>query len=139
MLPQSTREEIKLRREVTRLQERIKALEELAGIGEDETAILQQVFDLERRPAQILGILKRRPGAVSKEVIHHILYGGLPECDQPGLKGIEVQMVNIRASLWSHGIVIRTVVCGGYVMDAPSRAALGALTDADAHSETAAA
>jgi hypothetical protein len=46
MLPQPTRDEIKLRRENARLKERIKALEETLGVGEDEVAALQLVFGL---------------------------------------------------------------------------------------------
>jgi hypothetical protein len=130
MLPQPTRDEIKLRRENARLKERIKALEETLGVGEDEVAGLQLVFGLKRKAAQILAIIKRRQGVISKDVIHHILYGGLPECDQPATcKTIEVLMVRIRRCLWPHGIVIRTVVCGGYVMDAASRTGLAALID----------
>jgi hypothetical protein len=121
--------------------ERARVLEENLGCGEDDATVIQRVLGLSRTLAQILGIIKRRQGAVSEEVIHHILYGGLPECDQPGLKGIEVRMVKIRASFSPHGIVIRTVVCGGYVMDELSRAKLASLIDAHraAHSETAAA
>jgi hypothetical protein len=118
MLPQPTRDEIKLRRENARLKERIKALEETLGVGEDEVATLQLVFGLKRKAAQIFAIIKRRPGVISKDVIYHILYGGLPECEQPTLKTIEVHMVAIRAALWTHGIVIRTVAVGGYVLDA---------------------
>ena len=127
MLPQPTRDEIKLRRENARLKERIKALEETLGVGEDEVATLQLVFGLKRKAAQIFAIIKRRQGVISKDVIYHILYGGLPECEQPTIKTIEVHMVAIRAALWTHGIVIRTVAVGGYVLDAGARARLATL------------
>ena len=127
MRPQPTRDEIKLRRENARLKERIKALEETLGVGEDEVAALQLVFGLKRKAAQILAIIERRQGVISKDVIYHILYGGLPECEQPTIKTIEVHMVAIRVALWTHGIAIRTVAVGGYVLDAGARARLATL------------
>jgi hypothetical protein len=85
------------------------------------------VFGLKRKAAQILAIIKRRQGVISKDVIYHILYGGLPECEQPTIKTIEVHMVAIRVALWTHGIVIRTVAVGGYMLDAGARARLATL------------
>jgi hypothetical protein len=49
---------------------------------------------------------------------------------EPGAIMIEVQMVKVRAGLWPHAIVIRTIVSGGYVIAAQSRLSLAALIDA---------
>ena len=131
MLPQPSRNEILLRREIARLKARVDALEQQLGVGEDTVSILQQVLGLSRIPAQILGILMRRQRVVSKPVIFDILYGGRPECEQPAdFKSIEVMMCQIRAAMRPHGMEIGRIVNAGYFMEAPTRAALAALMEA---------
>jgi hypothetical protein len=70
----------------------------------------------------------RRQGIISKRVIHHILYGGRPECEQPAdFKSIEVMMVQIRSRMKPRGMEIGRIVNAGYFMEGPTRLALNAL------------
>jgi len=98
---------LKLKRENRTLRDRIEELERLAGL--DLFIPSQKVkLYLTRKQAEILGLLVTHVNrAIPRDVIFNYLYGGLPDCDQPGTHGcIDAQIFNIRKVLKPHGALI---------------------------------
>ncbi len=115
--------------EIQQLRDRIEELEDLAGMGNDDMLLLKQALGLTPAQCQILGIIRKRSGIASREMIYGYLYGGRPECDQPAIKIVDVLMVNVRRALLPHGIKIDTVWCIGWQMSEKNRTALKALME----------
>lgn len=70
--------------------------------------------------ARLLSVFAKRLGRlVTRESAHTVMYGHLPECDQPDLKVIDVYIVHIRRHLkaqecplelitqWGQGFILR--------------------------------
>ena len=72
----------------------------------------------------MIGFMLRRTVA-TRSALHSVLFGARPECDQPELKLIDVQMVRIRAALKAVGIELQTAWgSGGWFIDSDDQAAL---------------
>ena len=53
------------------------------------------VLDATLQQCEMVGFMLRRSVATGT-ALHTVLFGGRPECDQPEIKLIDVQMVNVR-------------------------------------------
>lgn len=105
--------------ELERLRDRVEELEELLGMSFDPP----NQFGLTITEAKIIGVLIKREIANSA-FIHAAIYGGLPECDQPDEKTIDVHLCKARKKLKAHGIRIYNRYNVGYYLDASVRAQL---------------
>lgn len=92
--------------EVKALRDRVQELEALLGIGDDTVSRLYLALgDATPQQCEIIGVMLKRMVA-TRLGLFTILFGGLPDCDQPEIKIIDVQMVRIRKVLLKHGITI---------------------------------
>jgi two-component system cell cycle response regulator CtrA len=118
--------------ELQRLRDRIAELEELAGIGDDDVALIKTATGLPMSACRILGAIRKRRGISSRDMIYGLVYGDRPECDQPEMKILDVhvvRVVRIRRALKPHGITIETVWGVGWSMTDEHRAALAAMME----------
>jgi hypothetical protein len=72
----------------------------------------------------MVGFMLRRAVA-TRTALHTVLFGARPECDQPEMKLIDVQMVKVRAALKKLGIDVRTEWgSGGWALASADKAKL---------------
>ena len=117
--------------ETEQLRNRIQELEALLGVGNDDVSRLLTVLDATRQQAEIIGFILRRAVA-TREAIYTVLFGCRPDCDQPDIKLIEVQIVKIKAALGKIGIKIVTEWgTGGWSIKAADKAKLRALMNGE--------
>jgi hypothetical protein len=77
-----------------------------------------------RNNAKMVGFMLRRSVA-TRTALHTVLFGARPECDQPEMKLIDVQMVKVRAALKKLGIDVRTEwSSGGWALAGADKAKL---------------
>lgn len=86
-----------MKREFEAREDRIDELSELLGIKPGLPCLIHLQPDSKR----IARILATRAGLVGRGVIYAAVYGGKPECDQPGPKIIDVQICRIRKAFAS--------------------------------------
>lgn len=98
--------------------DRIDELEELLGVH-----VIVPQLGLTPLEARYVGFLMRKEIA-NQGMIHTAVYGGLPECDQPDTKTIDVHICKIRKKLAPQGLCIKTQYNVGYYFDPASKAAL---------------
>lgn len=84
-----------LRAVILSQRDRIEELERILGLKAEFPWLVRLTGDQRR----ILGVLIARSGIVSQESLHVCLYGGKPDCDQPEIKIIDVQVCKMRATL----------------------------------------
>lgn len=101
--------------EARRLQNRIDELDRILGQDRSLVSKLRAAFDLTPDQGRILGMMLSRHIA-SHEAIFIVMYGALPECDQPEHKTLDVQISYLRRKLLRHGIAIKTIWAEGYVL-----------------------
>jgi hypothetical protein len=92
-------------RAIQALRDRIEELETLLGADAEEC----ERFAALRIPficRKLLGLLLARR-VLAREAAHAIIYGGLPECDHPATKSLDVHIHRIRRQLRGHGIEVR--------------------------------
>ena len=89
-----------------RLQDRVQELEGLLGVGDDDVSRLLAVLDATPQQCEIVGFMLKRAVA-TRQALHTVLFGARPECDQPEIKIVDVQMVKARAALRKVGIDVR--------------------------------
>ena len=110
--------------EAEQLQNRILELQSLLGVGDDDVSKILAILDTTPQQAEIVGFLLRRSIA-SRDAIYAVLFGARPECDQPDIKLIDVQMVKVRSALKKVGIDLRTEWGAGcWGIRAPDKAKL---------------
>jgi hypothetical protein len=90
-----------------RLQDRVQELKALLGVGNDDVSRLLTVLDATPQQCEMVGFMLRRAVA-TRTALHTVLFGARPDCDQPEIKLIDVQMVKVRAALRTLGIEVRT-------------------------------
>jgi len=116
--------------EMQSLRDRIEELEELLGIGEEDTNLIRVAIpDITPTEAQIVGFLRRRRGIISKEAIYAAIWAGRCEHKQPESRVIDTAIGRIRRKLEPLWIKIETVHGSGHCMDESSRARLTSLME----------
>ena len=93
--------------ETEQLRNRLEELQGLLGVGNDDVSRLLTVLDATPQQCEMIGFMLRRAVA-TRTALHTVLFGARPECDQPEMKLIDVQMVKVRAALKRLGIDVRT-------------------------------
>lgn len=121
-----------LRDLVERQADRISELEQLAGVTWDAPACLA-LTPTERR---LLGVLMKTKGARNADVLVALLWGDMPECDQPRDPRVtlKVHVHNLRRVLRGYGIAIETLGLGpalAYRIRRAGREAIERLRDGD--------
>lgn len=117
-----------LTEEVQRLRDRVEELEELLGIRLPVPNKLIKGM----RGWQLLGLLRKSSGVVSRDYAFVAIYGGWPECDQPSVRIIDQIVCRANQDLRRHGIAIQTDRGRGYYLDHQSRARLDEIIDKNA-------
>lgn len=93
--------------ETEQLRNRLEELQGLLGVGNDDVSRLLTVLDATPQQCEMVGFMLRRAVA-TRTALHTVLFGCRPDCDQPEMKLIDVQMVKVRAALKKLGIDVRT-------------------------------
>ncbi|MCA6114260.1 hypothetical protein J6524_04865 [Bradyrhizobium sp. WSM 1738] len=107
-----------------RLQDRVAELEALLGVGNDDVSRLLTVLDATPQQCEMVGFMLRRSVA-TRTALHTVLFGARPDCDQPEIKLIDVQMVKVRKALEKVGVEVRTEWgSGGWAIPAAGKARL---------------
>jgi hypothetical protein len=82
------------------------------------------VLDATPQQCEMIGFMLRRSVA-TRTALHTVLFGARPDCDQPEIKLIDVQMVRVRAALKKVGVEVRTEWgSGGWAIPAADKAKL---------------
>ena len=115
-----------------RLQDRVAELEALLGVGNDDVSRLLTVVDATPQQCEMIGFMMKRAVA-TRTALFIALFGARPECDQPDMKLIDVQMVKVRKALEKLGVEVRTEWgSGGWNIPAADKARLRAMMEASA-------
>lgn len=86
--------------------DRIAELTELLGGAPSDLVKLRRALKAKPAVCEIVGFMLKRQYC-SRVAIFSYLYGARPECDQPDIKIIDVQMVHVRDALAKVGIKVR--------------------------------
>ena len=84
--------------EAEQLRNRLEELQALLGVGNDDVSRLLTVLDATPQQCEMVGFMLRRSVA-TRTAMHTVLFGARPDCDQPEMKLIDVQMVKVRKAL----------------------------------------
>lgn len=118
--------------ETEQLRNRVEELTALLGVGNDDVSRLLTVLDATPQQCEIIGFMLRRSIA-TRTALHTVLFGNRPDCDQPEMKLIDVQMVKVRAALKKLGIDVQTEWgSGGWALKASDKAKLRKLMAGEA-------
>ena len=102
----------------------MQELKELLGVGNDDVSRLLTVLDATPQQCEMVGFMLQRAVA-TRTALHTVLFGARPDCDQPEIKLIDVQMVKVRAALKKLGIEVRTEWgSGGWAISTADKAKL---------------
>jgi hypothetical protein len=113
--------------EAERLQHRVQELEALLGVGNDDVSRLLTVLDATPQQCEIVGFMLKRAVA-TRSALYTVLFGARPDCDQPEIKLVDVQMVKVRAALKKVGIDVNTEWgSGGWALKAADKVKLRAM------------
>ena len=93
--------------EAEQLRNRVEELQALLGVGNDDVSRLLAVLDATPQQCEMIGFMLRRSVA-TRTALHTVLFGARPDCDQPEIKLIDVQMVKVRKALEEVGVEVRT-------------------------------
>ena len=93
--------------EADALRNRVEELQALLGVGNDDVSRLLTVLDATPQQCEMIGFMLRRAVA-TRTALHTGLFGARPDCDQPEIKLIDVQMVKVRKALEKVGVEVRT-------------------------------
>ena len=117
--------------ETEELRNRLEELQELLGVGNDDVSRLLTVLDATPQQCEMVGFMLRRAVA-TRTAMHTVLFGCRPDCDQPEIKLIDVQMVKVRSALKKIGIDVRTEWgSGGWAITKADKAKLRELMAGD--------
>jgi hypothetical protein len=123
--------------EADALRNRVEELQSLLGVGNDDVSQLLTVLDATPQQCEMIGFMLRRSVA-TRTALHTVLFGARPDCDQPEIKLIDVQMVRVRVALKKVGVEVRTEWgSGGWAIPAADKARLRALMAGAADAITA--
>lgn len=112
-----------------RLQDRVTELEALLGVGNDDVSRLMTVLDATPQQCEMVGFMLKRAVA-TRTALFIALFGARPECDQPDMKLIDVQMVRVRSALKAIGIDVQTAWgSGGWSIRGADKVRLRAMMD----------
>jgi len=112
-----------------RLRDRVTELEALLGLGNDDVSRLLTVLDATPQQCEMVGFMLKRAVA-TRTGMFIALFGARPECDQPDMKLIDVQMVKVRKALEKIGIEVRTEWgSGGWNIPAADKSRLRAMME----------
>lgn len=115
--------------EADALRNRVEELRALLGVGNDDVSRLMAVLDATPQQCEMIGFMLRRSLA-TRTALHIVLFGARPDCDQPEIKLIDVQMVKVRKALEKVGVEVRTEWgSGGWVIPAADKEKLRRLMD----------
>jgi hypothetical protein len=115
-----------------RLQDRVQELEALLGVGNDDVSRLLTVLDATPQQCEMVGFMLKRAVA-TREGMFIAIFGARPDCDQPDMKIIDVQMVKVRKALEKVGVLVRTEWgSGGWNIASADKARLRAMMAAGA-------
>lgn len=92
---------------VEQCKDRIAELTELLGGGAEEVTQLRRLLKTKPAVCEIISFMLKRQVA-SRTAIYTFLYGARPECDQPEIKIVDVQMVGVRRALARVKILVRS-------------------------------
>jgi hypothetical protein len=110
-----------------RLQDRVEELEGLLGVGNDEVSKLLAVLDATPQQCEIVGFMLKRAVA-TRQALFTVLFGARPDCDQPEIKIIDVQVVKVRDALEKVGLrLITEWGAGGWRLCSADKAKLRTL------------
>jgi hypothetical protein len=110
--------------EADALRDRVEELQALLGVGNDDVSRLLAVLDATPQQCEMIGFMLRRSVA-TRTALHTVLFGARPDCDQPEIKLIDVQMVKVRKALEKVGVAVRTEWgSGGWAIPAADKAKL---------------
>jgi len=117
-----------LKRRITELEDRIQQFEEIFGQLSAQRARFKFTY-FTATEEKYLGLLWSRKGVVvPKFAIFNLIYGGLPDGDQPeDPKIIDVVVCHIRKKLKPFGVEISTMWGRGFYFDDENRAKLAVL------------
>jgi DNA-binding response OmpR family regulator len=105
--------------ELQMLRDRVQELEEVLGITTKELAL--QKLPLSPQCCAILGMLYRAK-SVGREQIYTGIWGARPECDQPSLNIVDVQLCRVKALLKPRGITVHGRYGRGWWIDDEDKA-----------------
>ena len=74
----------------------MEELQALLGVGNDDVSRSLTVLDATPQQCEMIGFMFKRVVA-TRTALYIALFGARPECDQPDMKLIDVQMVKGRA------------------------------------------
>jgi hypothetical protein len=120
--------------ELDRLRARVAELEDALGLtAEIPRSLLDPLRYVGtshpwRKAIETIGVLLARP-FVSRDVLFTVLYGERPECDQPGVKAVDMALTYARKSLATYGIKVVNVFGEGWYISDPDKAKLRAVID----------
>lgn len=111
--------------ELQRLRDRVEELESLLGLERDLAMRIRHAWRMASEESRIMSIVLKRAFA-TRETLYTILYGARPDCDQPEMKIVDVQVCKARKSLRNNGVAakVRTKWGDGYFMTREDKAAL---------------
>lgn len=110
--------------ETDALRDRVAELDALLGVGNDDVSRLLTVVDATLQQCEMIGFMLKRAVA-TRTALFIALFGARPECDQPDMKLIDVQMVKVRKALEKLGIEVRIEWgSGGWNIPAADKAKL---------------
>ena len=110
--------------EADALRNRVEELQSLLGVGNDDVSQLLTVLDATPQQCEMVGFMLRRSVA-TRTALHTVLFGARPDCDQPEIKLIDVQMVKVRKALEKVGVEVRTEWgSGGWAIPAADKTRL---------------
>jgi hypothetical protein len=110
--------------EADALRNRVEELQALLGVGNDDVSRLLTVLDVTPQQCEMVGFMLRRAVA-TRTALHTVLFGARPDCDQPEIKLIDIQMVKVRKALEKVGVEVRTEWgSGGWAIPAADKAKL---------------
>jgi two-component system cell cycle response regulator CtrA len=115
-----------LRAHVRSLQDRVEQLEYLL-LEIPKHDVKFKFCHLTPTEERYLGMVYTQSFVCTKEAILIGVYGGLPECDVPEMKIIDVIFCKIRKKLKPFGVQIETIWGRGYFLDPENRAKMRAL------------
>ena len=120
--------------ETEQLLDRPEGLQGLLGVGNDDVSRLSAVLDATSQQCEMVGFMLRRAVA-TRTALQTVLFGARPECHQPEMKPMDVQMVKVRSALKKLHIDVRTEWgSGGWAIVSADQAKLRRLMSGEGES-----
>jgi hypothetical protein len=114
--------------ELHRLRDRVEELEQLLGIVAEDVVDRFIALGISPGEKRILNVLFTWK-LVRREKLYTLLYGNRPECDQPDVRTIDVQICRLRKYLSAFNIAIGTQRDAGWFITEENKEKLKNLAD----------